>query len=134
METKTQLKKHIIVVIILVMSISAPIFSQQKGKITIKTSPEIKRILTKKLDYNKNLKPVAKYTIQLFYGSEQQSIRIKNNFNSIYSKYKAKLKFYSPDWKVLAGSFKTRLEADRSLAIIKERFPYATVRNPKIKK
>ena len=128
------LKKHTHFIIILITLIASPIFSQQQGEITIQTSPQIKKVISKKLAYNKAFKPLAKYTIQLFYGSEQGAIKVKNEFNSVFSDYSARLKFDSPDWKVLTGSFKTRLEADRTLYEIKKEFPDATVRNPKIKK
>ena len=61
----------------------------------------------------------------MFYGSEQAAIEVREKFNEVFPDIRSELKFNSPDWKVWAGSFKTKLEADRILAEIKEGFPSA---------
>jgi len=131
---KIQFKKYTFLIIILVGLNTTASFSQKAGEVHVQTSPQIKNVIAKKIAYNKALKPVKKYKIQLFYGSEQGAKRVSNEFNATFSDLRAVLKFNSPDWKVLVGAFKTRLEADRALVDIKKEFPDATVRNPKIKR
>ncbi len=131
---KIQFKKYTFLIIILIALNSTTIFSQNTGEIHIEESAKIKQVVAKKIAYNKALKPVKRYKIQLFYGSEQGAIKVRNEFNTVFEDFSAVLKFNSPDWKVLVGAFKTRLEADRALVDIKKEFPDATVRNPKIKR
>jgi hypothetical protein len=44
---------------------------------------------------------------------------------SLFPNTKIKIQFFSPEWKVLIGNYKTRLEVDRALMEVKEAFPNA---------
>jgi hypothetical protein len=99
--------------------------AQTEGTIKVQSNERIKLLVAKKRTYNKNLKTVKGFKIQLFYGSEQGAIKVREEFNSVFPDIRSELKFISPDWKVWAGSFKTKLEADRTLAEITEGFPSA---------
>ena len=99
--------------------------AQTEGTIKVQSNASIKQLVAKKRAYNKNLNEVKGYKIQLFYGSEKGAIKVREEFNSVFPDIRSELKFNSPDWKVWAGSFKTKLEADRVLAEIKEGFPSA---------
>lgn len=103
------------------------LYAQEEGTIIVESSEKIKTIIAKKKAYNRNLKEVKGYKIQLFNGSEQGAYRIRDRFSSMFPKTNIKIKFFSPEWKVRVGNYKTRLEADRALLEIKEAFPGAII-------
>ncbi len=103
-------------------------FAQQKeGELKIETSTRIDKVIAQKKQYNKSLKTIKGYKIQLFYGSEKESYEIKNEFKKLFPKIPTTIIFSSPQWKVQVGNFKTRLEADRTLVDIKKKYPSAII-------
>ncbi|SNR14564.1 SPOR domain-containing protein [Tenacibaculum jejuense] len=86
----------------------------------------INSLLAKKRKYNK--KHGSGYRIQLYNGSEQRAKNIKHNFMMKFSEFgKPKMSYELPEWKVKVGRFNTKLEADRALNKIKEKFSGAIV-------
>jgi len=81
---------------------------------------EINSLLKKKREYNR--KNGVGYRIQLYNGTESRARSIKNNFSSDFRGVFTKLVYEAPDWKVQVGSYRTRLDADRSLNEIKEKY------------
>ena len=121
-------KKIIFLTIILTLFISLIGFTQQKeGVVIIETSVEIDEVIAKKKQFNKNLNEVKGYKIQLFYGNEKNSYKIKDEFNALFPDISTKIIFSSPQWKVQVGNYRTRLEADRNLIEIKKEYSGAIV-------
>lgn len=87
---------------------------------------EINDVLNKRIEYNKNNRKGKGFKIQLYNGSESKAYRIKGNFEATFGMV-AVLSYESPEWKVRVGNYKTRLEADRALLKIKEKFAGAIV-------
>ena len=108
-------------------------WSQQEGVVTVESSQSIKELLAKKRSYNKNKKMVKGYKVQLFYGSEEGALKIRDDFRSVYPDISSELKFHSPYWKVWVGCYTSRLSADKGLQEIKEGFASAIVVPAKVK-
>ncbi len=103
-------------------------FAQQtEGVIKIETSAKIDETVAKKKQFNKSLKTIQGYKIQLFYGNEKNSYKIKDEFKALFPGIKTKIVFSSPQWKVQVGNYRTRLEADRQVVEIKKEYPGAIV-------
>ncbi len=103
-------------------------FAQQKeGVVQIETSAKIDEIIAKKKQFNKSLKEVNGYKIQLFYGNEKNSHKIKEEFEALFPEIDAVIIFSSPQWKVQIGNYRSRLEADRNLVAIKKEYSGAIV-------
>ena len=100
---------------------------QKEGELQIETSARIDAVVTQKKQYNKNLKSIKGYRIQLFYGSEKAAYKIKDEFKALFPDINTKIIFSSPQWKVQVGNFITRLEADRTLTSIKKEYPGAII-------
>lgn len=110
-------------------------FSQQKkGELKIETSARIDNVIAQKKEYNKSLKTIKGYRIQLFYGSEKESYKIRDEFKEKFPDISTKIIFSSPQWKVQVGNYRTRLEADRTLINIKQKYPAAIILSTEIKK
>lgn len=85
----------------------------------------INSLLAKKRKYND--KNGTGFRIQLYNGAEKRARNIKQNFNSKFPGVYSKLKYETPDWKVQVGRYQNRLEADKALNKIKEKFSGAIV-------
>ena len=114
--------------LILITFIPLITFAQQKeGIVKIETSAKIDETVAKKKQFNKSLKTINGYKIQLFYGNEKNSHKIKDEFKALFPEISTKIIFISPQWKVQVGNYRTRLEADRNLIEIKNKYPSAIV-------
>jgi len=99
----------------------------EQGVVKIKSDKEISALLRKKVEYNKTKDTYKGYRIQLFYGSEKGANKEIDKFKSLYPEIPVNLLFSSPDWKVQAGNYHTKLDADKDLKDIKIDFPSAIV-------
>tara|TARA_R110001583_G_scaffold83631_8_gene220755 strand:- start:451 stop:825 length:375 start_codon:yes stop_codon:yes gene_type:complete len=94
---------------------------------------KINNLIEQKRDFNKKNKSSIVYKIQLYNGYETEAYKIKRNFEAAYPEYKTIIDASKqPDWKTQVGNFTTRLEADRVLIIIKDKFSGAIVLEDKI--
>lgn len=93
---------------------------------------KISNIIEQKRSFNKNNKSTKVYKIQLFNGSESQAYRIKSNFEASFPQYYTTVVYKTPEWKTQVGNFKTRLEADKALLNIKEKYASAIVLEDKM--
>lgn len=118
-------KKALFFVLFGFLSIS--VHAQISGDMNIKTNEGIDKLIAQKIAYNKSLKTIRGYKIQLYYGSEQGAYGIKDKFNKLYPDIPAKLTFNTPDWKIQAGNYYTKLQADHDIVQFKIDFPGAIV-------
>lgn len=95
-------------------------------------SQKIYDVIEKKREYNKNNKNSIVFKIQLYNGAEAKAVEIKEEFESKYDQYKVKLTYDPPEWKTQVIGFKTRLDADRALLVIREDYATAIVLEEKI--
>ncbi len=105
----------------------------EEGTIKVQSSESIKQLIAKKRAANKKRTEVMGYKIQLFFGSEKNAIAIRKKFGEVFPDMPTERLLHSPYWKVWVGSYKTKLEADRALAEIKEGFPGAIRINTKVR-
>ncbi len=124
------LKKIIIIIFLFQFSY---MFSQtEEGIIQIESSPQIEKLVARKISYNKtHINKLPNYRIQIFYGSENGAIRNQNKFRELFPGTSCSLEYDSPNWKVKVGYYKTRLEADKQLHEIRLTFGDAIVLEPK---
>jgi len=94
---------------------------------------KINKIIAQKKVFNKQNKNSVVYKIQLYNGDEAQAYKVKREFEKEFPMYRAFLLYKQPDWKTQVGNFKTRLEADRILQIVKKKFGTAIVLEDKVK-
>lgn len=95
-------------------------------------SQEINEVLSKKIEYNKEHPEGKGFKIQLYNGNESQAYRVRSEYQIKFNE-KAELLYESPEWKVRVGNYMTRLEADRALLEIKQKFSGAIVLQTEIK-
>jgi len=103
------------------------IHAQTSGELTVQANASIDKVVAQKIAYNKSLKTIRGYKIQLYYGNEQGAYSLKDKFTALYPDIPAKLTFSTPDWKIQVGNYYTKLQADHDIVQLKIDFPGAIV-------
>ncbi|MDY0780853.1 SPOR domain-containing protein [Tenacibaculum sp. IB213877] len=85
----------------------------------------INSLLEKKREYNKY--NGSGFRIQLYNGNETRAKSLKSSFERDFPGVYTKLKYEQPDWKVQVGSYKTKLDADRALNKVREKYSGAFI-------
>ncbi len=117
MKTRSIILTLILTLIIGVFNISAQDSYAENKDIT--------SLIEKKREYNKN--NGTGYRIQLYNGLERKAKSLRYRFQVEFPGVYTKLKYDQPDWKAQIGNYKTRLQADRALNKIREKFNGAIV-------
>lgn len=83
-------------------------------------SESVRKLIAKKRAFNK--KYGYGYRIQLYYGNETKARSTQSKFKVLFPLIYTKLVYNQPNWKVLVGNYKTKLEADKALMSFSEKF------------
>jgi len=113
----------------LVLFFSGNMIAQQ-ATVTISQDDKIPQLLSLKKNLEKDNKLTDGYTIQLYYGELNKSNSVIKKYRSIYGTWPASIEYETPNYKVWAGNFATRLEADRALIEIQKNFNAAFILKP----
>lgn len=105
-------------------------FSQQ-GTVSIQQDKKISNLLEIKKEMNKNDSDSERYKIQIYSGNRASAESAQREFNTLFTDWKATIQYETPNFKIWAGNFTTRLEADRALKKIKNKFATAFIFKPK---
>ena len=124
------LKTCFLVVIISLITINANF--GQEGTVSVNQDEDITTLLKLKREINKESSNY--YKIQIYSGNRTDAEAAKKNFNNAFNDWASKIVYETPNFKIWAGSFRTRLEADRALKKIKREFPSAFIFKPKKEK
>lgn len=115
----------------ILLAFSTEISFGQQATVTVHQDSKIPELLHLKKKLEKGHELVDGFTIQLYYGESGKANSIIRKFESSYSAWPVSLEYETPNFKVWAGDFATRLEADRALLEIKEKFPAAFILSTK---
>ena len=88
-------------------------------------------LLDVKKEMNKSDTDSDIYKIQIYSGNRSSAESAQREFNNAFSDWKPTIQYETPNFKIWAGNFRTRLEADRALKKIKNKFPSAFIFKPK---
>lgn len=86
---------------------------------------KIESMLAKKREYNKRYG--YGFRIQLYNGLEKRAKSLRGRFRVEFPTIYTKLRYDAPEWKIQVGNYKTRLDADKALVKISEKFSGAIV-------
>ena len=101
----------------------------QQGNVTINQDQKITELLELKKEMNKNASD--RYKIQIYSGGRNEAYKVQKEFDESFTNWKSIDAFEEPNFKIWVGSFRNRLEADRALKEIKQKYPNAFVFQPK---
>lgn len=99
----------------------------QSGTVTVNADVKIDELLTIKKRLEKENKLDGGYTIQLFYGDLSKAESTLKKYRSSYGSWPASIEYETPNYKIWAGNFGSRIEADRALMEVQKGFPNAFI-------
>lgn len=102
----------------------------QEGAVTVNQDPRFEQLLADKRKINSSITVNDKYKIQIFYGDNEKARKALTDFRRDYRTIDGTIIFASPTYKVWVGSYDSRIEAERSLAEVKKKYPYALLIKP----
>ncbi len=103
------------------------LFSQQ---VTVEQDPKFEQLLAEKRKINAAITVNNRYKIQLFSGASEDAKKMLALFRKDNKQYDATIVFSTPIYKVWVGNFKSRIEAERNLILLKKKYPNALVVKP----
>lgn len=118
---------------ILILFISGKSIAQS-GTLTVNQDPKITQLLDLKKGLEKENKLSDGYTIQLYYGELDKANQTLRKYKGSYSNWPASIEYETPNYKVWAGNFATRIEAERALIDIQKSFSAAFILKPERRK
>jgi hypothetical protein len=71
---------------------------------------------------NKRKKTIPGFRVQIFNGNKQEAQRVRVAFVKAYPNIPVALTYDAPEYRVQAGDFRTRVEAEKLLAMIRQEF------------
>ncbi len=103
----------------------------QQGTVTVNQDKNIDVLLDLKKEMNKTDNSTDRYKIQVYSGNRSDAEATQSKFNSTFDKWNSNIVYEYPNFKIWVGSFTTRLEADRALKEVKQKFSSAFIFKPK---
>ncbi|MES2574563.1 MAG: SPOR domain-containing protein [Bacteroidota bacterium] len=94
----------------------------QDQNISVNQDPKFEQLLNEKRKINTSLTVNDSYKIQIYSGGSEIAKKTLNEFKQEFKDIDATIIFNTPNYKVWVGSFKTRIEAERNMANIKNKY------------
>ena len=108
---------------------SINLFSQEEN-VTVSQNPKYENLLNEKRKINASITVNDIYKIQIYNGDIESSKKILIDFKKEFLTLDGTIVFYTPAYKVWVGNFKTRIEAERNLLVLKSKYPNSIIIQP----
>ncbi|MDI5896727.1 SPOR domain-containing protein [Flavobacterium yafengii] len=92
----------------------------QDGNIRVSQDSKFEQLLNEKRKTNVSNTVNDYYKIQIFSGDSEKAKKTLNDFKQEFRDIDGTIIFFTPNYKVWVGNFKTRIEAERNLIEIKK--------------
>ena len=99
-----------------------PKLHAQDQNITVNQDTKFEQLLNEKRKINTSLTVNDSYKIQIFNGGSENAKKTLNDFRLEFKNIDATIVFNTPNYKVWVGNFKTRIEAEKNMAELKDRY------------
>lgn len=97
---------------------------------TVSQNPEFEEILSEKRKFNESIETTDRFRIQVYFGKLEDCKKELIRFKKEFRQEDATLVFSTPNYKVLVGNYKSKLEAEKNYTLIKKKFTKAMVIKP----
>jgi hypothetical protein len=111
-----------IIVACLFTGLSSYYVKAQDQTNNINQDPKFEQLLNEKRKINASLTVNDSYKIQIYTGGSENAKKILTEFKQEFAAIDATIVFNTPNYKVWVGNFRTRIEAEKTLADIKDRY------------
>ncbi|WP_396192300.1 SPOR domain-containing protein [Flavobacterium sp.] len=98
--------------------------------VTVTQDDNFEQLLSEKRRINSSITINNRYKIQIFNGNSESSKKALIDFKREFKNYDATIIFSTPAYKVIVGNFKTRIEAERNLNLIRKKYPNSILIKP----
>lgn len=92
----------------------------QEQNISLNQDPKFEQLLNDKRKINTSISTNDTYKIQIFSGKSDEAKKTLLGFKREFNTIDGTIIFNTPNYKVIVGNFKTRIEAERNLEEIKK--------------
>ena len=106
----------------LLLVVLTPMMKAQEQKTSISQDPKFEQLLNEKRKINTSLTVNDSYKIQIFNGGSENAKKTLNDFRLEFKNIDATIVFNTPNYKVWVGNFKSRIEAEKNMAELKDRY------------
>jgi hypothetical protein len=105
------------------------LFTQHmKAQVTINEPPMVTQMLERYIELNKQDTRVRGYRILIYSSRDRNRMeRTLRDFQYAYPNITVDWKHDQPDYKIRAGAFETKLEAQRLLNVVRQDYPDASI-------
>ena len=94
----------------------------QEQNISLNQDPKFEQLLNDKRKINTSISTNDTYKIQIFSGKSDEAKKTLSSFKREFNIIDGTIIFNTPNYKVIVGNFKTRIEAERNLEEIKKKY------------
>jgi hypothetical protein len=94
----------------------------QDRNITVSQDPKFEQLLNEKRKTNVSNAVNDRYKVQIFSGDSEKAKKTLSEFKQEFNNLDGTIVFSTPNYKVLVGNFKTRIEAERNLIEIRKKY------------
>jgi len=114
--------KTIFLLFFLITAAFAPVLAQNSQT---QTELKVKQLIDKKAEYNRLTNgEMDGYRIKIHFGGDRENAKtVRNKFSAKYNEYSTSEEYQQPNFVVLIGDFKSKLEAFEALKKIQTDFP-----------
>ena len=102
----------------------------QEAKVSVSQDPKFEQLLNEKRKINSSITINDLYKIQIYNGDTETSKKTLMDFKRENKDMNATIVFSTPLYKVWVGNFKTRIEAEKNLNDLKQKYPNAFLIKP----
>lgn len=124
------------ILFILVFSLSSNLFSQENvNGNTIQTALKVHTLQEKKTEYHKRTNGESDgYRVKIHFGPDRtKAEEVKAKFDNKHAEMPTYIDYQIPNFVIIVGDCKTKLEAFQLLKKIKEDYPYAFIVKSKVR-
>jgi len=108
---------------------SINLYSQVKN-INVSQNPKFEKLLNEKRKINASIIVNDIYKIQIYNGDIESCKKNLVDFKKEFLNLDGTIVFYNPAYKVWVGNFKSRIEAERNLLLLKNKYPNSLIIQP----
>ena len=98
--------------------------------VTVSQDDNFEQLLNEKRRINSSITINNRYKIQIYNGNSESSKKALIDFKREFKNYDATIIFSTPAYKVIVGNFKTRIEAERNLNLVRKKYPNSILIKP----
>ena len=127
--------KYILFLILILVQRSIVSSQEIPNSNTIQTSLKVRALQEKKEEYHKRTNGESDgYRVKIHFSADKTKAReVKAKFSTKYNDIESYEEYQQPNFVIIVGDFKTKLEAYELLKKIKEDYPYAFIVKSKVR-